>query len=140
MTCTLRVPSGQVVSIDVTLSDLPSFLSSWNAHYPTINFSFWDSQQFLAVNDDGQNGFQPHFLTSGDGVSPDPLISVSLDTQQFGSVSSSSVTGYASPIAVPGPVAGAGIPGLIAAFGALIALALRRSNKADIAIQGRHVC
>jgi hypothetical protein len=39
--------------------------------------------------------------------------------------------GTDSPSAVPGPIAGAGLPGLIAACAALLALARRRRQKAD---------
>ena len=110
-----------VVSIDVWLSGLPSFLSSWNTSYPTILDSFWTSQQFLAVDSDGNNGFQPHFLNSGDGRELDPLISVLLYTQQWGPVYDVSVTGGVVEIAAtPLPAAftlfatGLGALGLLA--------------------------
>ena len=107
--------TGQAVGIDVNLSGLtPVLPPSWDAHYSTILFSYWPVRQFLAVTDAGNDGFQPHFLPFGDGVSFIPLVSVTIYPQSSGPVGSESVTGGVAPVPIPGS-----LPLLATGLGAL---------------------
>jgi hypothetical protein len=98
-----------ITSVDINLSGLPSFLTGWNSNYATVGNSFWTStpNQFIATNASGDQlrlsfdhsgNHYPFYLYAG--------ATDLADTQQFGAVFATSVTGAVrkaghDPSAVP---------------------------------------
>jgi hypothetical protein len=83
-----------IVSADIKLSGLPSFLSDWNSSYKTVGDSFWTvtPPRFIVTNGSGdQLGLQ--FSHANTAYSFTLYIAELADTQQWGPVYDVSVTG-----------------------------------------------
>jgi hypothetical protein len=111
-----------------------------------INLGLTTGTQYLAYitvagvsNPTGQTGVSgtaadnflggQFFFLNSDGVDP---LSLSSGWSNFG-VPDMAFSANFDPVAVPGPIVGAGIPGLVMALGGLVILSRRRRNQAVLA-------
>jgi hypothetical protein len=131
-TLTIDVTAGTILSADISFpgsSDMTHILNS-------IPVSDWLLD--IGVAADYQNGFmeleftttQAHSLIgfTGGTIFADGVVVNNGCVAGCGPAGT--FTGTITPAAVPGPTVGAGLPGLIATFGGMIALARRRRRAA----------